>query len=311
MRFSKFSLPLSAVLLMGTSLPLAAEQSGITASLDAGVLNIKATEKFYSGSHKNSQLDWKTTNAMALRGSLGFELSPDWRIKTEGRIGFAGDGFMTDYDWLSPFYRDTSKNGWSHRSEHGDTRLDHYLTGSIELNRTLLEDPLQHLSAGVGFRYTDVQWSSYGGNYIYSSRGFRDNVGEFGNSEKAITYRQQIPVFYGNLSGGRKFGNWSLNAGLEGGAMVYAKATDDHWMRSLRFADKFDIGGMFGAKAGIAYDLTDNASLYLDGAYEYTSFSRGDKTATPFGGSTGLVYNNAGGGDMQSLFVGAGVKGRF
>ena len=311
MLISKFSLPLSAVLLVGTSLPLAAEQSGITASLDAGVLNIKATETFYNGSHKNSQLDWKTTNAMALRGSLGLELSPEWRIKTEGRIGFAGDGYMTDYDWLPPYYRDTSKTGWSDRSQHSDTRLDHYLTGSIEINRTLLEDPLQHLSAGIGFRYTDVQWSAYGGDYIYSWRGFRNNVGEFNNSEKAITYRQQIPVFYGNVTGGRKFGNWSLNAGLEGGAMIYAKATDDHWMRSIRFTDKFHVGGMFGAKAGIAYALTENASLYLDGAYEYTSFGRGDKTLTPTGGTTGLFYKDTAGGDMQSLFVGAGVKGRF
>ncbi|OOO26843.1 outer membrane protease [Agrobacterium salinitolerans] len=311
MPFSRFSLPLSAALAISTTVPAMAEPGGITASLDAGVLNIKATETLYSGSHKNSQLDWKTTNAMALRGSLGLELSPDWRIKTEGRIGFAGDGYMTDYDWLYPYYKDTSKEGWSHRSQHGDTRLDHYLAGSIELNRTLLEDPLQHLSAGIGFRYTDVQWSSYGGSYIYSSRGFRNYVGDFGNGEKAITYRQQIPVFYGNLNGGRKFGNWSLNAGVEGGAMVYAKATDDHWMRSIRFTDKFDIGGMFGAKAGIAYNLTENASIYLDGAYEYTSFGRGDKTATSFGSGSGTVYGNAGGGDMQSLFVGMGVKGRF
>ncbi len=311
MLFSRFSLPLSAVLLMNSSLPLAAQDSGITASLDVGVLNLKATETVYDGSHKISHLDWKTTNAMALRGSLGFELSPDWRVKTEGRIGFAGDGYMTDYDWLRPYYRDTSKNGWSDRSQHGDTRLDHYLTGSIELNRTLLEDQVQHLSAGIGFRYTDVQWSAYGGNYIYSWGGFRNNVGEFNNGEKGITYRQQIPVFYGNLTGGRKIGNWSLNAGLEGGAMVYAKATDDHWMRSLRFTDNFDVGGMFGAKAGIAYNLTDTASLYLDGAYEYTSFGRGDETVTRFGSANGSFYKNAGGGDMQSLLVSAGVKGRF
>lgn len=59
MLFSRFSLPLSAVLLVGTSLPLAAEQSGITASLDAGVLNIKATETFYNGSHKTVNLTGK------------------------------------------------------------------------------------------------------------------------------------------------------------------------------------------------------------------------------------------------------------
>lgn len=74
MPFSRFSLPLSAALAISTTVPAMAEPGGITASLDAGVLNIKATETLYSGSHKNSQLDWKTTNAMALRGSLGLEL---------------------------------------------------------------------------------------------------------------------------------------------------------------------------------------------------------------------------------------------
>lgn len=311
MPFSRFSLPISLALAMSTTVPAMAEPGGITASLDAGVLNIKATETFYDGSHKNSQLDWKTTNAMALRGSLGLELSPDWRVKAEGRVGFEGDGYLTDYDWLRPYYRDTSKDGWSHRSQHDDTRLDHYFSGSLEFNRTLLEDSLQYMSAGIGFRYTDVKWSGYGGTGTYSTAAFRDSPRAWKDDLKVITYRQQIPVVYGNLSGGRKFGNWSLNAGLEGGAMVYAKATDDHWLRNTRFTDKFGIGGMFGLKGGVAYNLTENASIYLDGAYEYTGFGHGDKTAVPIGGSNGFVYKNAGGGDMQSLFVGAGVKGRF
>lgn len=311
MPFPRFFLPLSAVSLLSSSLPLSAEQAGITASLDAGLLNIRATEKLYNGNHQNSQLDWKTKNAMALRGSLGIDLSPDWRVKAEGRVGFEGDGYMTDYDWLRPFYRDTSKNGWSHRSQHDDTRLDHYFAGGLELNRTLLEDEIQHLSAGIGLRYTDVQWSSRGGTGTYSTSTFRDTPVSFNDGTKVITYRQQIPVIYGNLTGGRKFGNWSVNAGVEGGAMVYAKATDDHWLRDLQFVDQYDVGGMFGLKGGIAYNLTENTSVYLDSAYEYTSLGRGDATVTPIGKQNGFFYKNAGGGDMQSLFVGAGVKGRF
>ncbi len=152
MRFSRFPLPLSAALLMGTCLPLAAEQNGITASLDAGVLNLRATETVHLGGRKVSELEWETKNAVALRGSLGLELAPGWRVKAEGRIGFEGDGYMTDYDWVWPFSKDSSKENWSDRSQHDDTRLDHYFSGGLELNRTLLEDPQQYLSAGVGFR---------------------------------------------------------------------------------------------------------------------------------------------------------------
>jgi len=311
MLFSRFSLPLSAVLLVGTSLPLAAEQSGITASLDAGVLNLRATETVHIGGRKLSELEWETKNAMALRGSLGLELAPGWRVKAEGRVGFEGDGYMTDYDWIAPFSRDSSKNNWSHRSQHDDTRLDHYFSGSFELNRMLLDDPQQYLSAGVGFRYTDVQWSAYGGKGVYSLFSPRDLSVRFNDDVKGITYRQQIPVFYGNLAGGQRFGNWSLNAGLEGGAMVYGKATDDHHLRDMRFTDKFDVAGMFGVKAGVAYDLTENASIYLDGAYDYTSLGRGDTHYSGSGAGGPSSEKNAGGGSLQSIFVGAGVKGRF
>ncbi|MCZ7463471.1 omptin family outer membrane protease [Rhizobium rhizogenes] len=311
MQFPRFSLPLTAILLMSTSLPLAAEQSGITASLDAGVLNLRATETVHIGGSKLSELEWETKNAMALRGSLGLELAPGWRVKAEGRVGFEGDGYMTDYDWIAPFSRDSSKNNWSHRSQHDDTRLDHYFSGSFELNRMLLDDPQQYLSAGVGFRYTDVQWSAYGGSAVYSLFSRRDLNIRFKDGEKGITYRQQIPAFYGNLTGGQRFGNWSLNAGLEGGAMVFAKATDDHWMRDMRFTDKFDVAGMFGVKAGVAYDLTQNASIYIDGAYEYTSLGRGDTHYSGAGAGGLTSEKNAGGGDLQSIFVGAGIKGRF
>ncbi|CAH0159489.1 omptin family outer membrane protease [Agrobacterium fabrum] len=311
MRFSRFSLPLSAALLMGTCLPVMAEPSGLTASLDAGVLNLRATETVHLGGRKVSELEWETKNAMALRGSLGLELAPGWRVKAEGRVGFEGDGYMTDYDWIWPFSRDSSKENWSSRSQHDDTRLDHYFSGSLELNRMLLDDPQQYLSAGVGFRYTDVQWSAYGGKGVYSLFSPRDLSVRFNDDVKGITYRQQIPVFYGNLAGGQRFGNWSLNAGLEGGAMVYGKATDDHHLRDMRFTDKFDVAGMFGVKAGVAYDLTQNASIYVDGAYEYTSLGRGDTHYSGAGAGNLASEKNAGGGDLQSIFVGMGVKGRF
>ena len=311
MRFSRFSLPLSAALLMGTCLPVMAEPGGLTASLDAGVLNLRATETVHLGGRKVSELEWETRNAMALRGSLGLELAPGWRVKAEGRVGFEGDGYMTDYDWIWPFSRDSSKENWSSRSQHDDTRLDHYFSGSLELNRMLLDDPQQYLSAGVGFRYTDVQWSAYGGKGVYSLFSPRDLSVRFNDDVKGITYRQQIPVFYGNLAGGQRFGNWSLNAGLEGGTMVYGEATDDHHLRDMRFTDKFDVAGMFGVKAGVAYDLTENASIYLDGAYDYTSLGRGDTHYSGSGAGGLSSEKNAGGGSLQSIFVGAGVKGRF
>lgn len=76
MPFSRYSLPLTAVLLMGTSLPLAAEQSGITASLDAGVLNLRATETVHIGGSKLSELEWETKNAWRCAALSGLSSHP-------------------------------------------------------------------------------------------------------------------------------------------------------------------------------------------------------------------------------------------
>lgn len=296
---------------LAQALPAAASDNGITASFDAGLLNLKSTETVKVGGHTLSKLDWETKNATALRGSLGIEIAPDWRIRAEGRAAFEGNGSMTDYDWIPPFYTSSSSNGWSHRSQHPDTRLDHYFAGSLELNRVIFQDPTQELSLGIGARYTDLQWSAYGGNYIYSVNQRRDTAGSFNNGEKVITYRQQVPVLYANLTGSQEFGRWTLTGGLEGGAMVRARATDDHWLRDMRFTDKFDVSGMFGVKAGIAYKLTPNASLYLDGAYERTTFGRGDTDYSGAGAGEMTSAQDVAGGDMQSLLIGLGVRGKF
>src|SRR3546814_9973093 len=92
---------------------------------------------------------------------------------------------MEDYDWFQP------GNDWTDRSRHFDTDLDHYLMIDIagRFDRLRWEDGRLGLLGGV--RYTDVQWTAYGGDFVYTATTFRDTVGSFPAGERGITYRQQ------------------------------------------------------------------------------------------------------------------------
>ncbi|MBP1885111.1 omptin family outer membrane protease [Sinorhizobium mexicanum] len=75
---------------------------------------------------------------------------------------------MVDTDWLSPGHDD-----WSDRSTHPNT--DHYVAGAIELDRIIYSNETSSITIGAGLRYTDIQWTAYGGSGTHSSEdGFRD-----------------------------------------------------------------------------------------------------------------------------------------
>lgn len=288
-----------------------ANDKPVSLSVDAGLANISAEETVYSGGQKISHLDWQSKGVMVLRGALSVDLGPSWTLKAEAKTGMEGNGQMTDYDWIYPYYINGSKNGWSDRSEHGDTDLDHYFSGSLELNRRFYDDGSSQMGAGIGARYTDVQWTAKGGTFVYSVFATRDFRGRFADDERGITYRQKIPVIYANLNGEQTFGRWTVTGSLQAGAMIKAKDVDDHWMRDLRFDEDFSIAPSYGARAGIEYQLTDSIALYVDGSVESTRFGRGDTKMRDTVTGESARFDDAAGGSFSALFAGFGVKGSF
>ncbi|WP_276118644.1 omptin family outer membrane protease [Pararhizobium qamdonense] len=288
-----------------------ATEGPVSMTFDAGLANIYAEESVFSGGRKISRLDWESKGVTVLRGALSIEVLPDWAIRAEGKTGMNGDGHMTDYDWLAPNAANSSDNGWSHRSIHDDTRLDHYYSGSIELNRTFVNDNGRFLSAGIGGRYTDVQWTAYGGSFIYSVFNPRDFSGNFQDGERGITYRQQMPSLYGNLRGSQNYGDWTLSGGVEAGALIKAKAPDDHWMRNLRFTDTFDLGFTYGATTAVAYNLTQNISFYASGAVEVTNFGTGDTNLRDTVTGASANMSKSAGANFVAASVSLGIKGKF
>jgi omptin len=277
----------------------------VTFSGGFGLTSIKANEFVYQGPAKVSQLIWKSRYVNTINGVLTVDLEHDWYAGAEGTIGFGGDGHMFDYDWLVP------GAPWSDRSEHPDTRLNHYFVLGAEVGRMLLSRDGTDIGLGAGFRYTDVQWSAWGGSYIYSENGFRDSRGHFDPDEKGITYRQVWPVPYLGLNLNHHEGAWSFAAGLKAGVSVDAYDIDDHWVRSLRFIDDFDMVPAVSLTSSVDYALTDHAALYLAGSLDRMFKTRGDtKTINE---TKGTIYRdeNVAGGDFGSATISFGLKGRF
>lgn len=301
---------LAALFLFGIATPASAFD-GATASLDAGLGNLYAKEYVYNGRWKNSELQWESKGVAMLRGSLNIDITPDWRLRGEARTGFKGNGHMVDYDWIYPYTTSNGDSDWSHRSVHSGTELDHYVAGNIEVTRSIFEDELDRIDFGIGARYTDVQWTAYGGSGIYSVGGFRDTAFTIPAGTKGITYRQQIPVVYATLANEHRMGDFTFNGALQAGAMINAKATDDHWLRDLTFVDKFSAAPSFAAKAGIDYNIAPRAAVYLEGAYEYTAFKRGDSTVRDTTNGSSTLYKDTAGGNFSAATINIGIRGSF
>lgn len=271
-----------------------------------GLTAIRAGEFVYAGSKKLSELDWKSNAVSTLNAGVSVELPRDFYLKATGLIGFGGDGFMADFDWQNP-----QRSAWSDRSQHPDTRLDHYYVVSAEVGRVLVSRDATELGMGAGFKYTDVQWSAWGGSYVYSSGGFRNLRGRFDPDQKGISYRQSWPVPYLGATLRHSDGNWTFSGALQGGLAVGASDIDDHWARNLRFYDDFNATPVVALSAMVDYRVLEHVSLYASGAFDRMFRVRGDTRQVNARNGRTQFYDNGAGGDFRSMTISAGIKGRF
>jgi outer membrane protease len=270
-----------------------------------GLTGIKAHEYVFSGDRKVSELIWRSAFVPTATAGLTAELPQKWYIHTDVAIGYGGNGYMADFDWL------VKGRSWSDRSLSPDTRLDHYFTGSLEAGRELITLQDTTISLGAGVKYTDVQWSAFGGSFIYTNQSWHDWRGHFPSGEKGITFRQAMPVPYLGLNFSHTTGAWTLAGSLQGGVSVSARDIDDHWLRDLRFYDYYQTAPDLSARLSADYAWRNNLSLYLSGGFDRLFLARADtkivKTTT---GRSNWDPNSAG-GDYSSVTVSFGIKGKF
>ena len=281
-----------------------------TVRINAGIgaMYLEGNEKVVTGNYTLSHLIWQTKTPV-LRGSIAADFGGGFSASVEGSTAGFGSSYMEDYDWLRG---DDTFDNWSHRSQHPDTHVDHYFTGAASLGYDLVNEDSAVIRVHVGLKYTDVQWTAYGGTYLYSGAGFRDTPGTIAAGAPAITYRQQLPELFLGFDGEEDYGAFRVGGLLRGGVTFLAVATDDHWLRNLRFVDNLYVAPTFTAGVDIGFELGENAELTLAARYDHIFEQRGDtkyyNIAT--GAQTGGLLDVAAGA-LRSAEVTAGLKGSF
>ena len=287
-----------------------------------GILALEAKEHVFAaaGSSDNlSLLIWQGLAPMAT-GEVQVRLQDNWTVSGKLRAAISGDSYMEDYDWFGPDFISYDFGDWTHRSQHPNTNLDWYFDGALALGRDVVAEDNVRVNVNGGFKYTDVQWTAVGGNFVYSDttvdnpgNNFHAYTGSFAD-DPAITYRQQIPTLFAGLDVEATENGWTYGASAKAGVTLFGVATDRHWMRvpPLRFVDRLKPAPMLSLAASASHDLSDNLGLFFEGAVEKVFLGRADTdiynndTDAYLGGST-----DAAGGELGTLSLSAGLKGSF
>jgi omptin len=290
---------------------LQSADGSVTLSGGIGLLDLKAKEFVYEDGAKLSQLDWNSRAVTLYNAAIAVDLPSDWTLRASLSYGDGGDSGMTDSDWIEPFNNGTGPDGWSDRSIHPDTRLKYYVNSDVSISRSLYTTDM--VSAGLtgGFRYTDLRWDAYGGSYVYSENAPRDTVGNFDDSERGISYRQRIPVFYTGLTGGIARGSFGFSGSAKIGVTSGINDIDNHWVRELRFDDRMNPAPVALLSAEMTYALTDRSALYLGADFENVFRKGGDTSVIDRSTGDTERFEDSAGASFRSLQLSFGLNGRF
>ena len=239
----------------------------LTISLDR--VNGKADEIVYNGAKKLSHLEWDIKNLKMFSLGLASQFFDGFgaRIKLSTAIN-NGDGRMIDYDWIGKNYDgNIDHNNWTDRSI-SDVKIQKAQQFDIAGSYNLYKDELKF---NLGYKYDRFKWRDYGGSYIYSKFGFRDDVGNF-EDERGITYQQTFETPYIGLEYQKELFDKNIYANIFGNYsnLVYARGTDIHHQGNLKFDDYFKNGKYYNWGTSIFGKVKEN--IYLGLGYEFVYY---------------------------------------
>ncbi|MBV9078243.1 MAG: omptin family outer membrane protease [Methylobacteriaceae bacterium] len=241
----------------------------LSAEVFAGYVLTRAKEYVYnvpgSGS-KLSELDWRT-DGLALGGRLAFQPIDGLTLRARGWTLVDGAGSMTDYDWLAGY---RGQGSWTDRSRSPDTRSPRAYEADASLAYTLWSTDELALTAIGGYRYQAQDWRAYGGSYLYSVNGFRDQAGFFTPGQLGIGYRQDWRAPYAGVGIAYNGGDIAGSLEVVGSPVALGDDRDVHALRGLVFKEKFATTGMIGVTGGLEYRFSPVVSVA--GRVEYTRF---------------------------------------
>ncbi len=301
--------------LAGSTVAFAGEQasansaSGFRISGSVGRLDGAAHEYVYNPDRtKLSELIWDMEGNIGLNGDVEWGLTDRLKMSGSFSVGLDGNNKMDDYDWLIAPYND-----WSHHSISSDTRLDHYLSIDAGLTYAAVERESWKLLVIGGAKYTDVKWTAYGGDFVYSSDpGFRDLTGSFPDA-KAISYQLMLPAIYAGLGVEHQFDEVTLGISAVAGVSFDGSDEDNHWMRTppLTFLEDFGAAPYVGLKARATYALTDRTGIMILGKYERYFTAKGDTTLFENGSQVNYFGGDVAGANLETISISAGLNFEF
>lgn len=277
-----------------------------------GYTFLNSDEIVYDGAgNRISHLLWESQSP-AVNGRIDADFANGWTLRAGATFAFAGSSRMEDHDWFGPYFAGYDFNDWTHRSQHPDTQLAHYFSGDLAVGHDLPLGAAVTLNLHAGVKYTDVRWNAFGGTYDYSVTGFRADTGSFLDGTPAISFQQRYPGVFLGASLAAHQGPWSLSAQARGGVSIKATDTDHHWMRDLRFEDKYGAIPFMTAAARVDYAVNDKASLFLGGDYEQFFHAFGDTTIYSIAsGAQGPTSVKAAGMTLRAISVSGGFRMSF
>ncbi len=305
------TLALAADLSIPDRLELVSHDREVTFIGGVGYTFLRAEEIVYDPAENRISALFLEWTAFVVTGSLHARFAGPWTLAASATVGLSGKSRMEDYDWLdaAPSY---AFNDWSDRSVHPDTELNHYFTGDIALGRDFeIRDSLT-LNLHGGFKYTDVKWTAFGGSFVYSEDGFRDDIGNFRDSERGISYQQKFPgVFLGAEATARHKG-WTFSLQARGGLNFKVEDEDHHWTRDLRFEGDFGTLPFVSLSGRVDYNLTKNANLFVAGSFEQHFDKVGDMRIYKISSGAPVGALQDGGGlEFRAVTISGGFKMKF
>jgi outer membrane protease len=284
--------------------------SGISAELFAGRLSGQSRELVYNvpgDRSKLSQLNWQIDSAAVIGGSIDYQVLHGFELKARGWVHASSDNRLDDFDWLSGYQGFES---WTDLSHYNDTRIAKAfqldLAGAA---RVFAAGPVA-VTASLGYRFETVKWNAYGGSYLYSTNGFRDDVGSFPADEISIAYQQWWHTPYLGLGASYRAGPLVLAAEVIGSPLVVVHDRDNH-VESL-FKEDFRPTKMVGASISAELKVGPNTSLLARAeAEQYFEAKGGIEEYDLDPPDVSRFPKPAAGVDHQQLLLSLGVKAQF
>lgn len=276
--------------------------------ISAGWLTGQSHERVFYEGDKISELIWDLNDAYILSGDLSIRLLPALKINVRGSFGGNIDSYMEDYDWLGLEYGITD---WTDRSQHDDADLDDFARFDMNLQYDLLQTGWLTLGGLLGARFTTVQWSVYGGDYVYTSdaeTAFRDVIGSFADDLLGITYEQSYATPYLGVVAPLSVGRLQLSGSLLASPFSFLNTSDDHWLRELTITADFSRTKFFGATAEASFILNPWSEMFLAATAERFEEATGDSTYDYYGYGTTFDLEDGAGADQETLEISIGWR---